>query len=136
MGDATFFDAHAHGIDISVEAGTKYLGGHSDLLLGLASANEECWPLLRSTYDAMAMLPGADDCLLALRGMRSLHLRLKDAERKALDLAAWLGIEMKLKKSFIPHLKTALAMLSGFVITKVLLVYFLLSLRMGSQELV
>ncbi|CAI4440119.1 BBM_1a_G0017590.mRNA.1.CDS.1 [Saccharomyces cerevisiae] len=85
-----FFDAHAHGIDISVEAGTKYLGGHSDLLLGLASANEECWPLLRSTYDAMAMLPGAEDCLLALRGMRSLHLRLKDAERKALNLAAWL----------------------------------------------
>ncbi|CAI4533440.1 ALI_collapsed_G0020530.mRNA.1.CDS.1 [Saccharomyces cerevisiae] len=73
-----------------VSAGTKYLGGHSDLLLGLASANEECWPLLRSTYDAMAMLPGAEDCLLALRGMRSLHLRLKDAERKALNLAAWL----------------------------------------------
>ncbi|CAI4422820.1 BAP_1a_G0014900.mRNA.1.CDS.1 [Saccharomyces cerevisiae] len=97
-----FFDAHAHGIDISVEAGTKYLGGHSDLLLGLASANEECWPLLRSTYDAMAMLPGADDCLLALRGMRSLHLRLKDAERKALDLAAWLGDRDEVEKVLHP----------------------------------
>ncbi|MFC5521673.1 cystathionine beta-lyase [Polaromonas jejuensis] len=84
-----FFQAHAHGVDISVEAGTKYLGGHSDILLGLASANEELWPALRATYDAMAMLPGADDCILALRGLRTMHLRLKEAERKALDLAAW-----------------------------------------------
>lgn len=43
------FNAHGHGIDISVEAGTKYLGGHSDILLGLASANKETWPLLRTT---------------------------------------------------------------------------------------
>jgi len=85
-----FFNAHAHGIDISVEAGTKYLGGHSDILLGLASANEECWPALRATYDAIAMLPGADDCILALRGLRTMHLRLKEAEKKAIELAAWL----------------------------------------------
>lgn len=85
-----FFKAHKYGVDISVEAGTKYLGGHSDLLLGLASANERCWPSLRKTYDLLSMLPGAEDCLQALKGLRSLHLRLKEAERKALDLAAWL----------------------------------------------
>lgn len=85
-----FFQAHKFGIDISVEAGTKYLGGHSDLLLGLASANERCWPKLRKTYDLLSMLPGAEDCHQALKGLRSLHLRLKEAERKALDLAAWL----------------------------------------------
>ncbi|WP_055335118.1 cystathionine beta-lyase [Ralstonia solanacearum] len=84
-----FFDAHGNGVDISVEAGTKYLSGHSDLLLGLASANAETWPALRATYDAMAMLPGAEDCLLALRGLRTMHLRIKEAERKALELAAW-----------------------------------------------
>lgn len=84
-----FFDAHANSVDISVEAGTKYLSGHSDLLIGLASANEEMWPALRSTYDAMAMLPGAEDCLLALRGLRTMHLRIKEVERKALELAAW-----------------------------------------------
>ncbi|CAI4061191.1 hypothetical protein SKDZ_06G1240 [Saccharomyces kudriavzevii ZP591] len=100
-----FFDAHGHGIDISLEAGTKYLGGHSDLLIGLTSANEECWPLLRSTYDAMAMLPGADDCLLALRGMRTLHLRLKEAERKALDLAAWLEDRDEVEKVLHPAFK-------------------------------
>ncbi|CAI1975945.1 hypothetical protein SEUBUCD646_0F01190 [Saccharomyces eubayanus] len=100
-----FFDAHGHGIDISLEAGTKYLGGHSDFLLGLTSANQECWPLLRSTYDAMAMLPGADDCQLALRGMRTLHLRLKEAERKALDLAAWLGNRDEVEKVLHPAFK-------------------------------
>lgn len=78
------------------------MGGHSDLLLGLTSANKECWPLLRSTYDAIAMLPGADDCLLALRGMHTLHLRLKEAERKALELATWLRARDEVEKVLHP----------------------------------
>lgn len=85
-----FFKAHSFGIDISIEAGTKYVGGHSDILLGLASANSESWPALRSTYESLGMLPGDDDCHLALRGLRTLHLRVKEAERKALILAKWL----------------------------------------------
>jgi len=85
-----FFDAHAHGVDLSVEAGTKYLSGHSDILLGLVSANAASWPALRETYDAMSMLPGAEDCLLALRGLRTMHLRLKEVEKKAINLASWL----------------------------------------------
>lgn len=96
------FSAHAHGVDISVEAGTKYLGGHSDILLGLASANETSWPALRATYDAMAMLPGADDCVLALRGMRTMHLRLREAEKKALDLATWLKGRPEVKRVLHP----------------------------------
>lgn len=97
-----FFNAHGHGIDISVEAGTKYLGGHSDILLGLASANKETWPLLRTTYDAMSMLPVADDCLLALRRMWTLSLRLKDVERKALGLATWLKGREEVEKVLHP----------------------------------
>jgi cystathionine beta-lyase len=97
-----FFNAHAHGIDISVEAGTKYLGGHSDILLGLASANEECWPGLRATYDAIAMLPGADDCILALRGLRTMHLRLKETEKKAIELASWLQNFSEIEKVLHP----------------------------------
>lgn len=85
-----FFQAHAHGVDISLEAGTKYLGGHSDLLLGMISANAETWPALRQAYDAMAMLPGPEDCFLALRGLRTMHLRLKEAEARALEVANWL----------------------------------------------
>ena len=89
-GTPIFFRAHDLGCDISIEAGTKYLGGHSDLLMGLASANKETWPMLRTTYDSMAMLPGAEDCFLALRGLRTLHLRLKEAEKRGLEIANWL----------------------------------------------
>lgn len=86
-----FFRAHDHGCDLSVEAGTKYLGGHSDLLMGLVTANAETWPELRKTYDSMAMLPGAEDCFLALRGLRTLHLRLQEAQKRGLEMARWMG---------------------------------------------
>jgi cystathionine beta-lyase len=85
-----YFRAHEHGCDLVVEAGTKYLSGHSDILLGLVSANERLWPRLKETYRSMAMLPGAEDCYLALRGMRTLHVRVKEAERRGLELAEWL----------------------------------------------
>ncbi len=85
-----FFRAHDMGCDLSLEAGTKYLGGHSDLLMGMVSANAEWWPKLRQTYDLMAMLPGAEDCFLALRGLRTLSIRLKEAQSRALDIAHWL----------------------------------------------
>ncbi|KAA0892986.1 cystathionine beta-lyase [Pusillimonas sp. ANT_WB101] len=97
-----FFKAHEHGVDLSVEAGTKYLGGHSDILLGLVSANAESWPALRATYDSMAMLPGADDCVLALRGMRTLHLRLKEAERRGLEMAQWLQARPEVSRVLHP----------------------------------
>jgi cystathionine beta-lyase len=85
-----FFRAHELGCDISLEAGTKYLGGHSDLLLGIVSANAATWPALRSAYDLISILPGPEDCFLALRGLRSMHLRLKEAERRGLEMAHWL----------------------------------------------
>ncbi|MCW2255823.1 cystathionine beta-lyase [Providencia alcalifaciens] len=85
-----FFRAHDFGCDLSLEAGTKYLGGHSDLLMGVVSANQDWWPKLRETYDYMAMLPGAEDCFLALRGLRTLPIRLKEAQERALNIAHWL----------------------------------------------
>lgn len=97
-----FFQAHKHGCDLSVEAGTKYLSGHSDLLMGLVSANTETWPELRATYDSMAMLPGAEDCFLALRGLRTLHIRLKEAESRALKVARWLEQQPEVKTILHP----------------------------------
>ncbi len=84
------FSAHEHGCDLAVEAGTKYLGGHADLLLGLVSANAETWPALKRTHQSMAMLPGPEDCQLALRGMRTLHVRLREAQASGLEMARWL----------------------------------------------
>jgi cystathionine beta-lyase len=76
---------------MAVEAGTKYLSGHSDLLLGLVSANEAWFPRLRATYDAFAMCPGPEDVFLALRGLRTLELRLREAEAQGLAMANWLA---------------------------------------------
>ncbi len=84
------FPAHRLGVDIVIEAGTKYLSGHSDLLLGLTSANARYWPALRSTFDAFAMCAGPEDVFLALRGLRTMTLRLREAERQGLAMASWL----------------------------------------------
>jgi cystathionine beta-lyase len=86
-----FFSPHAHGVDMAVEAGTKYLSGHADLLLGLVSANETWFDHLHRCVDSMAIPPGPEDVFLALRGLRSMDLRLREAERQALALARWLS---------------------------------------------
>ncbi|GAB81874.1 cystathionine beta-lyase MetC [Shimwellia blattae DSM 4481 = NBRC 105725] len=97
-----FCQVHALGIDLSVEAGTKYPGGHSDLLMGMVSANERHWPALRQTYDALAMLPGAEDCFLVLRGLRTMHLRVKEAESRGLEMAAWLQGQPEISRVLHP----------------------------------
>jgi cysteine-S-conjugate beta-lyase len=86
-----FFSPHAHGVDLAVEAGTKYLSGHADLLIGLVSANEQWFERLHRTIHLMAIPPGAEDVFLALRGLRTMELRLGEAERQALALAQWLS---------------------------------------------
>ncbi len=85
-----FLPPHALGIDMAVEAGTKYLSGHSDLLLGLTSANAAWARRLRATYDCFAMLCGPEDAFLGLRGLRTLDLRLREAERQGMAMAHWL----------------------------------------------
>jgi cysteine-S-conjugate beta-lyase len=85
-----FFPPHARGVDLAVEAGTKYLSGHSDLLLGLVSANAEWVGRLKQQVDLFAIPPGPEDVFLALRGLRTLDLRLREAERQGLALARWL----------------------------------------------
>jgi cysteine-S-conjugate beta-lyase len=85
-----FFSPHAYGVDLAVEAGTKYLSGHADLLLGMVSANEAWFERLHRTTHLMAIPPGAEDVFLALRGLRTMDLRLREAERQGLALAQWL----------------------------------------------
>jgi len=99
-----FFSPHERGVDLAVEAGTKYLSGGSDLLLGLVSANERCWRRLRATFDAMAVCAGPEDVFLALRGLRALSLRLKEHERQALELARWLAQRPEVDRVLHPAL--------------------------------
>jgi cystathionine beta-lyase len=97
-----FFPPHEMGVDIAVEAGTKYLGGHSDLLLGMVTANESHWKRLRETYDLFAMCAGPEDMFLALRGLRTMHLRLKHAEQQGLAMAHWLKDRPEVDKVLHP----------------------------------
>jgi cysteine-S-conjugate beta-lyase len=97
-----FFSPHAHGVDLAVEAGTKYLSGHSDLLLGLVTANAAWAPRLSRTVDALAVQPGPEDVYLALRGLRTMELRLRESERQALALAHWLQAREEVKSVIHP----------------------------------
>jgi cysteine-S-conjugate beta-lyase len=99
-----FFSPHAHGVDMAVEAGTKYLSGHADLLLGLVSANERWFKRLHHCADLMAIPPGPEDVFLALRGLRSMELRLREAERQGLDLARWLETRPEVMRVIHPAL--------------------------------
>ena len=98
------FPPHARGVDLAVEAGTKYLSGHSDLLLGLVSANAAYWPRLRQTFDAFAMCAGPEDVFLALRGLRTMDLRLREAQRQGLAMARWLAARPEVKEVRHPAL--------------------------------
>jgi cystathionine beta-lyase len=99
-----FFPPHERGVDLAVEAGTKYLSGHSDLLLGMVSATGEYWQRLRDTFDAFAMCAGAEDVFLGLRGLRTMELRLREAERQGLALANWLATRGEVLRVLHPAL--------------------------------
>lgn len=72
-----FFKPFEHGVDISVHAATKYIVGHSDALLGVATANERAWPALQSSAHHFGETAGPDDIYLALRGLRTLAVRMQ-----------------------------------------------------------
>ncbi|WP_421760178.1 cystathionine beta-lyase [Devosia sp.] len=80
----------ALGADIVIHAGTKMFVGHSDTMLGTASANEAYWPKLQQTQRLLGVTVSPDDSFLAVRGMRTLAIRMKEHQVRALDLATWL----------------------------------------------
>ncbi len=80
----------ALGVDLSVQAGTKYIGGHSDVMLGYVAANEKWWPALHDTCTNMGIHAAPDDVYLALRGLRTMGVRLERHQRNALAVIDWL----------------------------------------------
>ncbi len=79
------------GVDISMQAATKYIGGHSDIMFGTISANAKAWPLLAEGIRLLGVCAGPDDVFLALRGARTLSVRLAQHYRSGLEMARWLG---------------------------------------------
>ena len=87
-----YLDAFAHGIDVTMQALTKYVGGHSDLLLGSVTVRDrKILELLGETHQTLGFAASPDDCSLALRGMKTMAVRLRAVEQNALALAQWLG---------------------------------------------
>jgi cysteine-S-conjugate beta-lyase len=101
-----FFSPHTHGVDISIEAGTKYLSGASDLLLGLVTANARCWKDLRASFEATAFCAGPEDVFLALRGLRSMRVRLMHQQESALTVARWFAERPEVARVLHPALES------------------------------
>ena len=98
------FDAHGHGVDLSIQAGTKYLGGHADVNIGTVSANEAHAARLKDTHGNMGLAASGDDCFLALRGLRTLAVRLKRHQETALKLTHWLAGRPEVARVIYPAL--------------------------------
>jgi cystathionine beta-lyase len=99
-----YFKALQHGVDISIHAATKYIGGHSDLLMGIASAIAEHYPRLRHGMQDLGCYVSPDDCYLALRGLRTLSVRLERHQANALRLATWLQGRPEVARVLYPAL--------------------------------
>ncbi|STT81830.1 cystathionine beta-lyase [Klebsiella pneumoniae] len=85
------FKALDFGIDISIQAGTKYLIGHSDSMVGTAVANARCWPQLRENAYLMGQMLDADTAYMTSRGLRTLGVRLRQHHESSLRIAEWLA---------------------------------------------
>jgi len=94
------------GVDISMQAATKYIGGHSDIMFGTISANPKAWPLIAETIRLLGVCAGPDDVFLALRGLRTLAVRLAQHHRSGLDMARWLATRPEVVRVLHPALES------------------------------
>jgi cystathionine beta-lyase len=97
-----FFPAIAHGVDISIQALSKYVGGHSDLLLGSITATAEWYDRVQRTVWDFGHAAAPDDAWLTARGLRTLSVRLKRHEESALKVAHWLAEQPKVARMLHP----------------------------------
>lgn len=98
------FPSFARGVDVAVHAGTKYLGGHADVLIGLITCNEATFPRMCRLWADMGVTASGDDCFLALRGLRTLALRLQRHTASALRIAQWLRDQPEVAEVIFPAL--------------------------------
>ncbi|MBR9972273.1 cystathionine beta-lyase [Magnetospirillum sulfuroxidans] len=99
------FQPFAHGIDVSVQACTKYIVGHADAMLGaITLADEDSWLKVKSSVAAFGHSPGAEELYLGLRGLRTLAVRLKRHGETALTLCRWLHARPEIERVLYPAL--------------------------------
>src|SRR5215831_8185917 len=101
-----YFRALDKGADLSIQAGTKYIGGHSDVMLGTVSANAAAWDRLRGTVHALGLCVGPDDIYLGLRGLRTMGVRLAQHHQAGLKVARWLAERPEIARVLHPALES------------------------------
>jgi cysteine-S-conjugate beta-lyase len=95
-----------HGVDISIQAATKYIGGHSDIMFGTIAANAKAWPLIAEAIRLLGVCAGPDDVFLALRGLRTLAVRLAQHHQSGIEMARWLAGRPEVIKVLHPALES------------------------------
>jgi len=103
-GTPLFFDAHALGIDLSIHAATKFINGHSDVMLGLITGSDAALQPVRSVCDRNGTHAAPDACWLALRGLRTLAVRLERHQQSARVIAQWLAAQPRVRRVLFPAL--------------------------------
>ncbi|MCY4550889.1 MAG: cystathionine beta-lyase [Defluviicoccus sp.] len=98
------FKPFEHGVDVSVQAATKYIVGHSDVMMGTVTTSEALWPKVRQSAADLGANCGPDDVYLALRGLRTLGVRLRQHHENGLILARWLGDRPEVDRVLHPAL--------------------------------
>jgi cysteine-S-conjugate beta-lyase len=101
-----YFRAFEKGVDLAIQAGTKYIGGHSDIMFGCVSANAATLPALKDTVYSMGLCVGPDDMYLALRGLRTLGVRLDRHYQSGLRVARWLEQRAEVLRVMHPALES------------------------------
>jgi len=101
------FPALERGVDIAVMSLTKHVGGHSDLMMGSAAAGPELYAKLRKTAQALGQVVSPDDAALAMRGLRTLGVRLERETSSALEIAKWLDTRPEVARVLCPMLPGA-----------------------------
>jgi len=99
-----FFDALAHGADVSVQAATKYIVGHADAMLGSITANLRAKPHIFKMRGALGHCPGSEETYLGLRGLRTLAVRMAQHHRSSLEIAQWLETRPEVARVIHPGL--------------------------------
>jgi cysteine-S-conjugate beta-lyase len=99
-----YFRPLDHGVDLAIQAGTKYIGGHSDLMLGTVSANAATVASLKNTVRLTGLCEGPDDVYLGLRGLRTLSVRLDRHYQSGLAVARWLEQRLEILRLLHPAL--------------------------------
>jgi cysteine-S-conjugate beta-lyase len=101
-----YFRALEKGVDLSILSGTKYIGGHSDVMLGTVSANAQTSPALRELVGTMGLCVGPDDMFLGLRGVRTMGVRLRQHQQSGLTVARWLAQRPEVLRVLHPALES------------------------------